>query len=187
MSTLVYIHGLNSSSQSDKFYVLKDMFKDDKVVAIDYDSSDLDNAIDSITYQIKNLESDDLVLVGSSLGGFFARYLADKLECKCILINPAIEAEQLHELDPNQKIFGSNKEYVLTKETIDNLVQFNSNTYPKNGVLLLLDQGDDLIDYRLAVNKYNMSAMIFTFSGGSHRFDHLEESRNEIERFIRRS
>ena len=37
---------------------------------------------------VKDLDPKDLVLVGSSLGGFYANWLAEKIGCRAILLNP---------------------------------------------------------------------------------------------------
>lgn len=41
-------------------------------------------------------QGQDVIIVGSSLGGFYANYLADRLQLPCILINPSLHpAESL--------------------------------------------------------------------------------------------
>lgn len=163
---------------------MKDNFEN--VVAVDYDSSNLSEAIDQIEEQIKDLKDGELVFVGSSLGGYFARFLAEKYHSKSILINPSTDVNQLRGLNKKQIIFHSNKKYKLKEKAINSLVKYSTNYCSKFGILILLDEGDNVIDFKDTYNKYRNSALIFTFSNGSHRFDHMKEAKREIDQFINR-
>ncbi|HEY5800947.1 MAG TPA: YqiA/YcfP family alpha/beta fold hydrolase, partial [Burkholderiaceae bacterium] len=39
---------------------------------------------------VEGVPADELAIVGSSLGGFYATYLAERLGCRAVLLNPAV-------------------------------------------------------------------------------------------------
>jgi len=52
--------------------------------------------------------------------------------------------------------------------------------------LVLVDQGDDVIDPSLAVKRYSGCGEVRIFEGGGHGFAHLEESLDPIKDFYQR-
>ena len=52
--------------------------------------------------------------------------------------------------------------------------------------LVLVDQGDEVIDSSLAVERYSGCGEVHQFEGGDHGFAHLDESLPLIRRFYRR-
>jgi len=53
----------------------------------------------------------------------------------------------------------------------------------KKPVLVLLDKGDELIDYQIALKAYQHHGMVQCFDGGLHRFDHLHSAKDLIQAF----
>ena len=49
--------------------------------------------------------------------------------------------------------------------------------------LVLLDAGDELIDYRIAQARYTGCAKIIVYPGGNHQFQHLREATAAIQDF----
>ena len=123
-----------------------------------------------------------LLLVGSSLGGFWARYLAPELNAGMVLINPGIhpDVELLDVVGPN-KNEATGEEYVLSEAEVKALARCK-HPYcdPKVPTLLLLDEGDDLLDYRVAQSYYRDCGQVIVYPGGSHRFNHMAEALPDI-------
>lgn len=87
--TILYIHGYNSSGQAEKALVLKDNFP--SVFSETYDFKNPDMAFLQLNNFIKrHMNSSKVIIVGSSLGGFWARYFGLKYLCKTVLINPSL-------------------------------------------------------------------------------------------------
>ena len=119
-------------------------------------------------------------LVGTSLGGFWASIFGNRLGIPAVLINPTI------------KPYISLKRYVGRK--LPNFVTREKNrldagvpgTYSdieaSGNFLVLLDMGDQVLDYRAAFDWFEGQNVI-SFEGGSHRFDHMEESLPHIKKF----
>jgi len=125
----------------------------------------------------------DLMLIGSSLGGYYAQYLARKAHCKVVLINPALNPVPLLSGQVGKQTnYYTNETYMLTDEMVRSLAQYDVISPEKDGIptLVLLDEGDELIDYRDAKQRYDNIGQVVVFPGGSHRFDHLQESAEAI-------
>jgi len=121
----------------------------------------------------------DLMLIGSSLGGYYAQYLARKFLCKVVLINPALNPIPLLLGQVGEQTnYYTGETYILTEEMVRSLAQYDVMNPGKDGIptVVLLDEGDEVIDYRDAKEKYDGIGLVKVFAGGSHRFDHLQES-----------
>ena len=99
------IHGKNSNKNS---YTLNNFLKVTEnidVQFVEYDSSlsfkDIYNIIDS---QLQDITEDDII-VGHSLGGYFALIFSSKYNTKKILINPSLHPKGYPELRSEVKSF----------------------------------------------------------------------------------
>ena len=88
MSKILYLHGFASCGEGNKSSELKKCFGTDNVIAPDLPPSPLD-AIQIIEEILRSSHFD--VLIGSSLGGFYATCLAEKYRMKAILLNPSTQ------------------------------------------------------------------------------------------------
>ena len=114
---------------------------------------------------------DELAFVGSSLGGFYATYLAERYDAKAILINPAIRpfASLAAYLGPQRNPY-TGVSYELTPEHLTELeaMRVPRITRPQR-YLLLVQTGDELLDYRAAV-AYFAGAWQLVEGGGDHAY-----------------
>jgi predicted esterase YcpF (UPF0227 family) len=93
---VLYVHGFLSSSLSHKACLLRDTFSNWDKYSIGFTCPDLGKSspsvaihtLEQIIDQLK--ETDHLILIGSSLGGFYVTYLAEKYKLPAIVINPAV-------------------------------------------------------------------------------------------------
>lgn len=83
---IIYIHGYNSDGleTSEKIRAGTDI----EVVRAGYRYKNADEALFDISKTIDKHKSDDVLLVGTSLGGFWANYFAELWNMRCVLINP---------------------------------------------------------------------------------------------------
>jgi predicted esterase YcpF (UPF0227 family) len=98
MTTIVYIHGYNSSCESETGTIVLDRCRQAgyNVIGFNYDSTPLKpfpiiSDLINLDKQITN-DEEEIIYVGSSLGGFFANVIACMSGNKAVLINPAIRA-----------------------------------------------------------------------------------------------
>jgi predicted esterase YcpF (UPF0227 family) len=187
---ILYLHGFNSSPESHKARMLHDYMQ----------SKGMGNRIDipkippvpaeAITMLQQHadslLENYHLSLAGSSLGGFYATWLAEKYDCPAVLINPAVKPHELL-----MKYLGENKNYYTDESWVldhSHIEQFRElyieNITRPERYLLLLQTGDETLDYREALHKYTACPAIIE-QGGSHEFSGFDRYLDKILSFCR--
>lgn len=185
----IYIHGFNSSPESFKARCfskfITDNYPQDQFVAPTL-SDFPEKAIKDLSLFIEqSLKSSKVVLLGSSLGGFYATYLVQKYKLKALLVNPAvIPHELLHEYLGMNKNYHTGEEYEFTTEHIDQLktIYIDHINSPEN-LMVMLQKDDEVLDYRLAEKKYSESHLLIE-SGGNHSFQNFEQHCENIYIFL---
>lgn len=169
---VVYLHGFASSSLSDKAVQTKTFFQQ-YYPHIDFSALDLPYnptaALAVIQQHIgKRL---DVALIGSSLGGFLATCIAEQINCRACLINPAVSPHTVlnHYLGRYYHPV-LQQHYDVIPEHMAALEQLMPVTlqHPQN-YLVLLQSGDEVLDYRLA-QTYYQGAEIKLSEGGDHSY-----------------
>jgi hypothetical protein len=114
---------------------------------------------------------DQLTFVGSSLGGFYATHLAEKYGAKAVLINPAIHPDRdLAAYLGAQRNPYTGEAYELTTGHFVELSAFKVARIARpQRYLLLVQTGDEVLDYRVAVAFY-AGAWQLVQGGGDHAF-----------------
>ncbi len=184
---VIYLHGFNSSPASQKARLFTDYchqqgLRDVLVPALSHDPA---LAMRSIEAAISEVNGKVALLVGSSLGGYYATYLAERHGLKAALINPAVSpCDHLpREIIGKHRNLYTHEEYEFTLEhaaflrTLDTKKIRDPSRY-----LLLVQTGDTTLDYRLAVNLYAGCEQVVQ-EGGSHSFDNFEAVLPRILRF----
>ncbi|MBB5017120.1 hypothetical protein HNQ59_000382 [Chitinivorax tropicus] len=124
-------------------------------------------------------------LIGSSLGGYYALYLARKFECRAVLVNPAIKPYQDLQrfLGPQVSPY-TGEAFTLTESHMDELRSLETPSPERLADYWLLTQtGDEVLDYRLAVDKL-MGVNMTIEVGGDHSFVHFERHLRHIVNFL---
>ncbi len=167
---ILYIHGFKSCGRGQKSTLLQEHFGD--VVAPDLAISPR-QALRELEKVIEAKSID--LLVGSSLGGYYATYLAHKYGIKAVLINPS--TRPYHTLKPyvgEQERFCDGKKFIWRPEYLQELLSFDTKNLRKNLFLVLLHTGDEVLDYAEALKKYSNQRRIVEY-GGNHRFENLDD------------
>ena len=132
-------------------------------------------AIELVEGLVAGLGNRNLTFVGSSLGGFYATWLAEKHTCRAILIQPAVfphvGLEQY--LGPQMNLY-TGAEYELTRAHLDGWRALCVDRVDPERYLLLLETGDEVLDYRDAVRKYEGARMVIR-QGGDHMLQSFPE------------
>ena len=169
---VLYLHGFASSSQSEKAQLTTAYFQQ-HFPHIDYRALDLPYEPMAALAHIKQHigSASNVVLIGSSLGGFLATCIAEQINCRACLINPAVAPHTV--LD---KHLGRYFHPVLQQhfDVTPDHMQLLEQLMPKQlkqpeNYLLLLQSGDEVLDYRLAL-KYYSGATIKLSEGGDHSY-----------------
>jgi predicted esterase YcpF (UPF0227 family) len=115
-------------------------------------------------------------LVGSSLGGFYATWLVERLGCRAVLVNPAITPQSglRAYLGPQRNLY-TGEEYELTARHLEQLDALYVPRLERDGHYLLLQTtGDEVLDWREAVKRYERSRQIVVH-GSDHGFREFEQ------------
>lgn len=166
---IVYLHGFNSSPQSHKAQVLKRYMEDRGLVA-EFACPALPvtarAALGVIQRVVKGRAP--VCYVGSSLGGLYATYLVESEGGKAVLINPAIDPHiGLHAYLGPQKNLYTGEPYELTERHLDEWRALYAPTITPERYLLLVETGDEVLDYRRAVSRYEGAEQVVV-PGGDH-------------------
>jgi predicted esterase YcpF (UPF0227 family) len=165
---ILYLHGFNSSPQSHKAQLMG-RFMAERGLASQYACPALPPLASQAVREIeRHLPADDLCFVGSSLGGFYATCLAEKHAAKAVLINPAIEPHVgLRAYLGPQKNLHTGESYELTEAHLREWEKLRVPRIMPGRYLLLVETGDEVLDYREAVRRY-AGAQQVVVKGGDH-------------------
>jgi predicted esterase YcpF (UPF0227 family) len=181
---LVYLHGFRSSPNSSKAVKTREAVKALSSATHTYEwycPQLLASPKESMTMVMKHIDqtrADNLVIIGSSLGGFYTNYLAEKYQCKGVALNPAVYAAR--ELEPHvgmMTAYDSEEPFDFKAEYVDELrtLQVNTITDPQR-YFLMAAKGDELLDWKEMVAFYS-GAKQFVLEGSDHGIadyaDHL--------------
>lgn len=125
-------------------------------------------------------------VIGSSLGGFYATWVAHHTGCPSVLVNPAVHperdlakylGEQTTWQDPSARFF-------FRAEFLDELRALGLHDQPPAGPeLLLVAKGDEVLDWREMTARYLQATQIVR-EGGDHAFSEFEDYLDRIAAFL---
>ena len=194
MATLIYLHGFNSAPQSTKAQQLRAQI--DALPASTRPTLHIPalphppaEAIALVTTLIDNADASPLTIIGSSLGGYYATWLAERYASRrprAVLINPTTgPARDLRPYLGVQRNLHTRAEYALTE---DHLREFSALKVDRltdtERYYLLVQSGDEVLDYRLAIQHY-AGAFQLVQGGGDHSFQNFDQHIDSILRFAR--
>jgi predicted esterase YcpF (UPF0227 family) len=155
---LIYVHGFNSSALSYKAGLLRGHMA--KLGLADhYACPELPHWPKQAMAQLEALiaphDPSVVTLVGSSLGGFYAAALTERLGVRAVLVNPAVRPYELLAgfLGPQQNLY-TGETYELTPQHIDELRALEVDAITPSRYLLITATGDEVLDYHSGVERY---------------------------------
>jgi predicted esterase YcpF (UPF0227 family) len=175
--TLLYIHGLNSSALSKKATQLTALMQA-RGLAEQLRVPELHHhprqAIAQLDAAIEELGRP--LLVGSSLGGYYATHLARRHGLKALLINPAVNPHQLFDgfLGPQENLY-TGERWELTLDHVKALAELEVPApQDPQRTQVWLQTGDETLDYRRAEAFYRACALRIQ-AGGDHSYQGFAE------------
>ena len=122
-----------------------------------------------------------LAIIGSSLGGFYATWLAERFGCRVALINPAVDP--LKDLDKHVGItteWHTGEPFEFKRDYIDELAALKVGTITRpERYFLLAATGDEVLDYRDMVAHY-AGAHQHVIEGSDHAASEFEQYVDEV-------
>ena len=187
MTKILYLHGFASSADSSKAKVIESFVKKNtsstKILI-----PNLNNNIKIAYQQIEEIIKTEspTSIIGSSLGGFFGTYFAEKYNLLCVNINPAIPPIDMSEYLGENQNYSTGEKFIIDQDQLNWLgvmnKQIKSLKKHKN-FMTLVQSGDEILDYKLAIEYFSASQIDVTF-GGNHSFEDFESYILKIQNFL---
>lgn len=183
--TIIYLHGFQSSSRSQKAQALEHYLSSQKDLGhINSCAPDLPFSPEETRKIITKLisEKNNPVVMGSSMGGFYASWASQYFKCPAVLINPVAQVETIVE-----GLIGQTIENIYTGER-HQFIEHDMDVFKEIAsiqlnhpelIYCLLETGDEVLDYRMAEKKYKLCQQKI-INGGDHRFQSFENCLPEI-------
>jgi uncharacterized protein len=186
--TLIYLHGFNSTPNSVKAqqmtqYLAKSL-PDIQVCVPKLPNTPAATWL-VLQETLAELGDGPIGLVGSSMGGFWATKVAETYGHPAVVVNPAVYPHVLLQqlLGPQRNPYTS-EEYELEPHHVKELraVGIPTLQHPER-IWLLQQQGDEVLDYRHALQFYHF-ARTTVEQGGNHAFTGFDRYCAQIVRFL---
>lgn len=174
---LIYIHGFRSSPLTEKGQMFQRTFP--SIVLASYDTLHPAQGFRDLDAIVREAMSRRPILIGSSLGGFWAHHFASKYALACVLLNPCMhpEATLRPYLGPVENLYTDERGYL---EESDLLQYARYRCASPTNCVVLHEQGDELIPYQQSIANFEGRTRLILIEGGSHRFEHLDMAIGEI-------
>jgi uncharacterized protein len=182
---IVYLHGFNSSPLSHKAQVTQ-RFMAERGLAHEFACPALPALADqAIALLEQSFIRNNVCFIGSSLGGFYATYLAEKHGLKAALINPALDPHVglRAYLGPQQNLH-TGESYELTEAHLSQWQRLHVPRISPQRYLLIVETGDEVLDYRQAVRRYAGAEQVVV-QGGDHSLQSFPQHLPRILEFSR--
>jgi predicted esterase YcpF (UPF0227 family) len=181
---ILYLHGLNSSGASLKAAQLRAALEPIEVLSPSYPAHRPRPAVQALTAFLQRRlhehpRAEPWLWVGSSMGGFYGRYLAQRFAVRhLVLINPALRPWELLAAYRGETFTTASGERYLVDTALIEATRLYAvdDSAPEPPTTLFLDQGDEVIDWRIAEAIYRRRARVLSFPGGDHAFAHLDRA-----------
>jgi len=130
---------------------------------------------------VRGIPAQELAIVGSSLGGYYATWMAEQIGCRVVLLNPAIVPQI--SLDQHVGVtteYHSDKPFEFKREYIDELhaLTVRQITRPER-YFLIAATGDEVLDYRDMVAHYP-GARQTVIQGSDHAISEFADYVDEV-------
>jgi len=180
---LLYLHGFRSSPRSFKARVVQQRMEAAGLAAslVCPQLPASPQAAMALVLTLVDRYAGNLAIIGSSLGGFYATWLAERFGCRAALINPAVDP--LKDLDKHVGVttaWHTGEPFEFKRDYIDELAALKVAriTRPER-YFLLAATGDEVLDYRDMVAHY-MGAHQHVIQGSDHAVSEFEQYVDEV-------
>jgi predicted esterase YcpF (UPF0227 family) len=181
---ILYLHGFRSSPQSFKARLLAERMRQlgraEEYLCPQLPASPA-AAIALAQDLVREVDPVQLTLIGSSLGGYYATWLAQQSGCRAVLLNPAVKpprdlekyvgvSTQYHSDEP----FEFKREYMAQLQALQVDAISHAERY-----FLIAATGDEVLDWREMVGHYPQARQI-VIQGSDHGISEFADYADEV-------
>lgn len=181
---LLYLHGFRSSPRSFKARVVQEQLEQaglgERLICPQLPASPK-AAIDLALALVERLAPANLAIVGSSLGGFYATWLAERLGVRAAVINPSVDpTRNLEKHVGVTTAWHSDEPFEFRQEYIGELHDLRVARITRaERYFLLAATGDEVLDYRDMVAHY-AGARQHVIEGSDHAISEFPQYVDEV-------
>lgn len=178
---IINIHGYNSTGENSKFQFLKSIFPDETIISptLPFNPKETVEQLRSIILKQK----EKILVVGSSLGGFYAYYIAARFSLDVCLINPSL-IPFVNLVDKMLEESQSELKDTISIEQLKELRDLFSLSYleaVKENVNVFVCNDDEVINHQAVTKKMSpFFNQYIEFESGGHRFEDLFRLKEHI-------
>jgi uncharacterized protein len=200
---LLYLHGFRSSPQSSKAKLMaeKVQLANRKKAGIEWYCPQLppspaqafELAWQWAAPQDAAARKIPLAAIGSSLGGFYAAALVERLQragidARCVLLNPApYPARDLSAYIGRVKNWHDEGDFVFTQQHVDELKAIDGQTFTRaERYMAIITKGDEVLKWREMTERFPAGTMRL-LEGGDHAISDFEMYADEVLVFCQNS
>ena len=118
-----------------------------------------------------------MAVIGSSLGGFYATWIAEQRGCKAVLLNPAVDPARdlAHYIGEQSAWHNPHEQFLFLPEFVDELraLTVGPPKAPQN-YLAIIAKGDEVLDWREMTRRY-AGAHIRLLEDGDHALSDFDQ------------
>jgi len=188
--SLLYLHGFRSSPQSSKAMLLGEAARARGLAYLcpQLPASPAQSAQLALTLAQEMLRNpsnpDALTVVGSSLGGYYANWLAERLGCRAVLLNPAVyAARDLVSQVGTHTNYHDDAPFTFKPEYIDELAALAAPVTRPQRYFLFACTGDEVLDWR-EMAAYYAGCHQRIVAGGDHGISDFARWLPEVLNFV---
>ncbi|MEJ8846755.1 YqiA/YcfP family alpha/beta fold hydrolase [Variovorax rhizosphaerae] len=187
---LLYLHGFRSSPNSTKAQVMA------RRIAASHPEvhwwcpqlpPSPREAIDMVMRGIASWPRESMAVVGSSLGGFYATYVAGMTRCPTVLLNPAVDPARdlARHIGTQSQWHDPAQQFHFRPEYIGELKALEVGALPRpERCFAIVAKGDEVLDWREMSARYSGSR-VKLLSKGDHALSDFERAHlDEVMAFL---
>lgn len=154
---ILYLHGFRSSPDSFKSRLIATTLAERGLASVWFCPQLPASPADAMQLALRQAEvfldtADRLTIIGSSLGGFYATWLAERLGCRAVLLNPVVHAARdLATQVGSHRTFHGDEPFEFLPGYVDELAQAEADIPVLTRLeryFLLAATGDEVLDWR---------------------------------------
>ena len=186
---LLYLHGFRSSPKSTKAQVVAAWVRThrpDLTWWCPQLPPSPKAAMEAVFAGIADWPQARMAAIGSSLGGFYATVVAERIGCPAVLLNPAVDpARDLRHHIGETTAWHSDERFFFRAEYVDELRDLTLPvlTHPER-YFAVIAKGDEVLSWREMSERYRGSP-IKLLEGGDHALSDFDAHLPDVVRFLR--